>query len=183
MIILISYTLYGRSIRQTELDNALTSGMKKAMEMLEAERGYAPESDEELVADFMEAFLIQIESWSDITVHILEADYKKGLISVEAIADYTHPIGTKGSVACKKTMILERYSTREEKESCEIQFFVQGSPYKTYVLEKGSVIPVPKEPKQQGKQFKGWKDMERGTITVISGMIASTDQSFIAVFE
>ena len=131
ILLLTVYTIYGRSIRKTELDNALSSGMQKAMQMLNAEE-YAPQNNEEFMALFLEAFAMNFTSSSDVTVHILDADYKKGLLAAEAVLEYKHPLGTMGNVAARKTIIREEYTEEESDVSFTVQYMVDGKLYKKY---------------------------------------------------
>ena len=108
VIILIGFTIHGRSVRQIELDNALKSSMEAAMTSLMYEEG-RPQTEEEWKALFLQALAIQINSASDLTVHILKADMDKGLLSVEAALTWKHPIGTDGSVSSRMTVLLEEY--------------------------------------------------------------------------
>ena len=110
LIILIGFTIHGRSIRQVELDNALKSSMENAMTILLYEEG-KPQTEEEWKSDFIRSLALQINSNSDLKVVIMEADMEKGLLSVEATLTWYHPIGTKGSVSSFRTAILEAYET------------------------------------------------------------------------
>lgn len=108
IIILIGFTIHGRSIRQVELDNALKSSMENAMTTLMYEEG-KPQTEEAWKALFLHSLAIQINSASDLTVKILEADMEYGILSVEATLNWTHPIGTTGSVSSNMTVIMEEY--------------------------------------------------------------------------
>lgn len=109
LIILTGFTIHGRSIRQVELDNALKSSMEEAMAVLLYEEG-KPQTEEEWKVTFLQSFAVQINSASDLKVVILEADMEKGLLSVEAVLTWNHPIGTKGSVSSVRTVLLEEYT-------------------------------------------------------------------------
>jgi len=108
VIILTGFTIHGRSIRQVELDNALKSSMEDAMASLLYEEG-RPETEEEWRTAFLLSLALQINSASDLTVNILEADMEAGILSVEATLNWTHPIGTRGSVSNTMTVIMEEY--------------------------------------------------------------------------
>lgn len=110
LIILIGFTIHGRSIRQVELDNALKSSMENALTTLLYEEG-KPLTEEEWTSDFIQSLALQINSNSDLKVVIIGADMDKGLLSVEATLTWYHPIGTKGSVSSFRTAILEEYET------------------------------------------------------------------------
>ena len=105
VIILIGFTLYGRSIRQIELDNALKFSMEEAMTSLMYEEG-GPENEEEWKAAFIQSFVIQISSVSDIKITFLEVNMEMGILSVEGMLTWRHPIGTVGKVSNKMTVIL-----------------------------------------------------------------------------
>lgn len=108
LILLTGFTIHGRSIRQVELDNALKSSLEEAMTSLMYEEG-RPQTEEEWKEMFLQSLAIQINSASDLTVTILEADMEKGILSVEATLTWTHPIGTRGSVSNTMTVIMEEY--------------------------------------------------------------------------
>ena len=108
VIILIGFTMHGRSTRQVELDNALKSSMEEAMTSLLYEEG-GPENESEWKAAFLQSLVIQINSTSDLTVTFLEADMERGILSVEAVLTWNHPIGTVGTVSSTMTAIMEEY--------------------------------------------------------------------------
>lgn len=108
VIILIGFTIHGRSLRQVELDNALKSSMEEAMTSLLYEEG-RPETEEEWKGKFLHSLAMQVNSTSDLNVNFLEADMELGILSVEASLGWMHPIGTRGSVSSTMTVILEEY--------------------------------------------------------------------------
>lgn len=108
VIILIGFTMHGRSTRQVELDNALKSSMEEAMTSLMYEEG-EPENEKEWKAAFLQSLAVQINSTSDLTVTFLEADMARGILSVEATLTWNHPIGTVGTVSSTMTVIMEEY--------------------------------------------------------------------------
>lgn len=108
VIILIGFTMHGRSTRQVELDNALKSSMEEAMTSLMYEEG-KPANEKEWKAAFLQSLAIQINSASDLTVTFLEADMERGILSVEATLTWSHPIGTVGTVSSTMTVIMEEY--------------------------------------------------------------------------
>ena len=113
IFIVIYYTLYGRAVRQTELNNAVMSSMRSVMEMLLEEENI-PKTEEEWLTMFLQSLTMQIDSASELTVRILEADMEKGILSVEAILTFGHIFGKTGSVTCYRTVILENYLVLEK---------------------------------------------------------------------
>lgn len=109
IFILSLFTLHGRNYRQTEIDNALTSSMENAMQLLLTED--KPTTQDEWEQMFVQTVALQIESESELTVHIGEnSDMEKGILTAEAILRFRHPIGTEGTVSSGiRTIILEEY--------------------------------------------------------------------------
>lgn len=110
---LIFFSLYSRSVRHNEICNALELSMKQSMELLLLEEG-GPASEEEWLELFFASISSQIESQSDLTIHIYGVDMDKGLLSAEAVLSYQNLIGTKSSVTTgRRTIILEEYVDAE----------------------------------------------------------------------
>lgn len=105
IFLLIFFTLYGRLVRYTEVSNALAQSMQYSISQLQLAEGF-PTSEEAWLEDFAHSLAIQIDSNSDLTLHIYEADLHKGILSAEAILTFQNPIGTKSSVTTKKRIIL-----------------------------------------------------------------------------
>ena len=108
--IVIVMTLCGTNMRQNELNRAVDSALQDTVENQFDSKTYSVSSNDEFVADFMEALLVQINSECSIIVNVLDVDYQKGLLSVEIIEKYKHPIGTEGQVSVKRTVIMEQYT-------------------------------------------------------------------------
>lgn len=116
IFILIFFTLYGHAVRYTEVSNALELSMKQAIAQLQLDEG-RPVTEEDWIADFAESVAIQIDSQSELTVHIYEADMEKGLLSAEAILTFHNPVGTVSSVKTgKRTILLEEYYDTEKED-------------------------------------------------------------------
>lgn len=107
--IVIVMTLYGTNMRQNELNRAVDSAVEDTVENQFDNKTYSVSSNDEFIADFIEALLVQINSDCSVKVNVLDVDYQKGLLSVEVIEKYKHPIGTDGQVSVKKTVIMEQY--------------------------------------------------------------------------
>lgn len=112
-VIMIGFTLHGRDLRETELNNAMLSSMENTMEMLLLDEG-KPQTEEEWIAMFMESVAVQIESDSELTIRIIDADMNKGYLAAEGILTFRHPIGTNGSVSTGRLdILLEEYLLKE----------------------------------------------------------------------
>jgi hypothetical protein len=108
--IIIVMTLCGTNMRQNELNRAVDSALQDTVENQFDSKTYSVSSNDEFIADFMEALLVQVNSDCSIKVNVLDVDYQKGLLSVEVIEKYKHPIGTEGQVSVKRIVIMEQYT-------------------------------------------------------------------------
>ncbi len=108
--IVIVMTLCGTNLRQNELNDAVANALMDTIENQFDDMTYSVNSNDELVADFLEALLVQINSDSLVVVNVLDVDFQKGLLSVEVIEKYKHPIGTEGQVSVKRTVIMDQYT-------------------------------------------------------------------------
>lgn len=108
--IVIVMTLCGTNMRQNELNRAVDSALQDTVENQFDSKTYSVSCNDEFIADFIEALLVQINSDCTVKVNVLDVDYQKGLLSVEIIEKYKHPIGTDGQVSVKRTVIMEQYS-------------------------------------------------------------------------
>lgn len=108
-------TVHGRALRQSEISQSLGEAMQMTMQKLTEEKRYEFESRDEFVADFLEAFLMQVNSESDFEINILKADEKKGLLSVEVVETFRHANGELGSVSARRDIILDRSVSNERR--------------------------------------------------------------------
>lgn len=158
----IIYTIDGRRIRKEEAIDSLSSAIESSMQTL-TDHKYKITDNEELIADFMQALLIQIESDSTLNINILDVDYEKGMLSIEVIEHYKQPNGRPGTVACVKTVIFEQdidSSLTEANTQVKITYLVPdngtNSIYKEFSVKKGSEIIIPQNPNIEGKTFMRW---------------------------
>lgn len=183
ILILIVFTIQGRVLRQTELNNALGSALKNTLERQRGNSGYQAKSNEELTAIFIEEFFVQLESHGEIEINILDADWEKCLLSVEVVESFLHPSGREGKISARQTVILESYALTEKTEYCTLQYLVEGDVYKIYKLPKDSQVIVPTDPVKEGKVFEGWSRMGEDEIITLAKEKLETDSSFVAVFR
>lgn len=189
MLIFIIAGFYGKTIRKQELENALNNGMQVAIEMIAEDSTYAPKSNEELIADLQQAIVMQINSQiNELTINVVAADYKKGILKVEAIVTYPHLSGGEGSVAVTKTIILDYYQEELKKQELKLTFNTQGKLYRCYTVNYGDTIIIPPTPSYNGKNFVGWKiDDANQTIytdmNALKEIVMETSMTFEAVFE
>lgn len=170
----------GKDVRENEMDKALNTAVEQTLEQLKKYGGYEIGNEQELIADFQQALLVHISSDADITVKILTADAKKGVLDVEVTGTYQTINGRKKQAVCRKTVILEEYA--EKKNYCMMEFRVDGATYGKYSLYQGSAIVLPKKPQKGGRVFKGWRNVD-GNGWLLDSQTAEKDMVFEAVFE
>lgn len=112
--VVIVMTLCGTNMRQNELNRAIDNALEATMKNQFNEATDSANNNEDFVEDFLDSLLIQINSNCSIVVNVLDVDYEKGLLSVEVIEKYKHPIGTEGEVSVKRTIIMEQYQVAEQ---------------------------------------------------------------------
>ena len=101
-------SIHGRQVRQNELNVALEQSMEKSISLL-LENDGKPVSEEEWIEMFCLDLSMQIASASDLTINILDADFEKGLLRVEATLSYRNPIGTTSTVSSERMVLVEQY--------------------------------------------------------------------------
>ena len=189
LAILLVFTTFGRQTRKAELNNGLNNAMQIAIEMLQEDPQYTPKSNEELVADFIQAFSMHIDSSSDIELEILDVDYELGLLSVRATANYKHLTGSDGKVVVEKTIVLEKYEKENAITYSYITYMVDGASYRSYEVKNGDTHILPPTPTIDGKTFAGWQFMNpegNGAIYTtdqLHSMVVSENVTYIAVFN
>ena len=120
-------------------------------------------STEEFIADFNQNLILSIESDSVLEVNILSVDIEKGLLDVEVVETFAQPNGSKGTVSCRKTIILEEYKSYApayyivdflvEKENQPGAFIS----FKNFSICENSRVIVPSAfPVRKGETFIGW---------------------------
>lgn len=189
LAILIVFTTFGRQTRINELNNGLNNAMQIAIEMIKEDPEYSPKSNEDLVADFMQAFAMHIDSSSDIEIEILDVDYELGLLSVRATAKYKHLIGTDGSVSVEKTMVLEKYEKENAVTYSYITYLVDGKSYRSYEVKNGDKHILPPNPSISGKTFVGWQFVNPDgngvvyTVNQLKEMKVTNEVTYMAVLN
>lgn len=171
----IALTLQGRTLRDTEVEQALAESVDGALSNLMENNVYPVGSEELFAADLLQALLAQTNSMSDVTVSVLEADLVHGILSVEITEKYRHPNGREGTVSACRTVIFDR-DVEEEEENFTVSFYVADNElYKRYTVPKEGYCNMPAPPKVEGKRFKHWRFVRGGTGVAFEQQIAMED--------
>lgn len=169
----------GKDIRENEMNKALNTAVEQTMQQLKKEGGYEIQNAQELIADFHQSLLLHISSDSDLEVKILTADTENGVLDVEVRQIYQTLRGRKKEAVCRKTVLLEQYSGKQE--YCVVEFLVNGTIYDKYTIYSGGTLSLPSEPEAEGRVFRGWKRMGSEGMA-LDGMPVEESVSFQAVF-
>lgn len=102
------YTVYGREIRKSELEESMTNAMEETMRMVYEEKTYPINSEKEMIADFILHLCYQMNSDGDLELEILHVDFERGLLDVKATEKFRHFTGRIGTITCRRTIILEQ---------------------------------------------------------------------------
>ena len=144
-----------------ELKSNLPSAAEETAENLLTKK-YNVTDKNQLEADFLETLAYAIDSDSDIRLKINAADTEKKLLSVSVKEEFKHPNGKDGTVSYDRTVIVNKLK-EEEPEICQVSYYLSNTDtdyYKCYEVLTGDVIPVPKNPVLEGKNFTGWTDAD-----------------------
>ena len=189
------YSMENTTSRKNELDANLSAAMKNSMEVLKIDETYAiDDSDnQQLIADFIQNFLVSMNSNSDFEIDILGVDAEKGLLSVRVTETYPSLFG-KGSVSAARTVVLDDYMNVDE-EYFAVTFYegfeegVPANPLRQINVYGGSSLSDLSMDlfKKDGYDIKGWCLVQSGTagpaLTDFSGIYVTSDMDFVAVME
>ena len=161
VIFLTIMAVSGRMNRSMELKSNLPSAAEGTAENLLTKK-YDVTDKAQLEADFLETLADTLDSDSDIRLKVNAADTAKQLLSVSVKEEFKHPNGKAGTVSYDRTVIVNKLK-EEKPEICQVSYYLSSTDtddYKCYEVLTGDVIPVPKNPVLEGKNFMGWFDAE-----------------------
>lgn len=160
--LLIVMSMYGRSNRSMEIESNLPSLVEETVENMSVNQKYTINNYNEYIADFVNNMSYVLDSNSDITVEVLNADKEKGLLSIRVTEEFNHPNGRRGKVDCERTVILNKTEDIEA-NTYTVKFYVvdeagEEKCYKAYSVLEGDVISAPTNPTNIYATFAGWTD-------------------------
>ncbi len=103
----ITLAVLSKSSRQTEVDLALNNAMYQSLKVTDDKR-YPINSNEDLISEFSQNFVIQINSYSDVEINIFGIDYINGFLDVEVVLHYTYTNGQSDHVTSRRSMIIDK---------------------------------------------------------------------------
>lgn len=160
----ILMSIDARAVRSSELQSNLSSVVEETVCNLMQKNNYEITGYEEFVADLTENLSVILDTKSDITIKILEADTEKGMIIVEVVEKYKHVNGNEGTVSCSKTVIFNQL-VEPTAIACSVKFYLtkedmqnDADYYKALTVNAGDIICIPTAPEREEVSFSGWYD-------------------------
>ena len=194
LFVVMLLTMQHKNVRKEELEQSLTEAMETTLQMVKAD------TDRDYTSEDMRTLLIrnlvpQMNSDSELTVRIVEADAEKGLLSVEVEEQFSYPGGKKGSIQCCRTILADDDGEEMEKGEREVAMqtvifyrsreeMEQGkSYYKKLEIQKGDYCTSPAEPvcDDLRKKFLEWRDSKDYLADFTQ--CVEENQTYYAVFE
>ena len=161
MILSISiiFTVDEKSVRDNEVSSALEAALTESLNTLDKSK-YTIEDTEQLAADIVQGIVSQINSDSEITLHFLDIDKEKGIISLEVVENFKYSTNKSGVVSSVRTIILEEKvtdadaSASDSKQHKVTYVLSDGQTYKTYYIKNNEPLIIPAAP---GEDFRHWE--------------------------
>lgn len=165
-----------------ELKSNLPSAAEETAENLLTKK-YNVTDKNQLEADFLETLADTLDSDSDIRLKVNAADKEKQLLSVSVTEEFKHPNGKPGTVSYDRTAVVNKLQ-EEVLETYQISYYLTNTDtecYKCYTVHADDMVPVPKNPVQEGKTFTGWADAEGNALD--QNMTMTQDAAYYAVWN
>lgn len=152
-----------QQILEDNLSDAMTASMKMAMD----DRGYAINTDDELVTDVIEYLSLFVTNDCSIDVEVIKSDISAGILSLKVTEYYTTTLGAVDSIEVTRTVLVDDYLV-DIPNSYTIRYVIQDASgvdvlYKQYVLQEGSSIIYPST-ENYNLSIAGWSETPSGAI-------------------
>lgn len=175
MVILIILTQDDRMIRINEDNTALSNALDESISVIDTGK-YSISDTSQLISDITQGLLMQIESDSDITVNVMDADSDKGIVTIEAVQDFKKPTGKTGQTAATRTILLEKKQPEdmydEDNRIYNVHFVTsEGSTYMNLGVKNQEQLVIPEAPPGKYWIYNGTR------IGQSDNLIVSTDMN------
>ncbi len=151
LIIASIMLIYNKSQREVELDNAINSASKEALEtvFLEYSSFESKEQGNDILKWLFEKKLNERivngnendrDDNLEVEVNYLAVDSLEGMLSVEVKEYYTHIGGGVGSITSKSTVLIDEETSRNH---YILSFMVGNRLFRSYILNEGDKVIIP----------------------------------------
>lgn len=173
LFIIIILTTDDRTIRINEVNTALADALDESINVLDMDK-YSITDTDELIADVTQGLLMQIESDAAVTVNVMDADKDKGIVTIEAVENFTKPTGAYGQTAATRTILLEKQQVQDTYDEDNRQYNItylntDGTEYITYSIKKNEQLIIPITPDNTYWEYNG--NPLDTAVNVVSDMI------------
>lgn len=173
LFIIIILTTDDRTIRINEVNTALADALDESLNVLDINK-YSITDTDELIADVTQGLLAQIESDAEVTVNVMDADKDKGIVTIEAVENFTKPTGAYGQTAATRTILLEKQQVQDTYDEDNRQYNItylntDGTEYITYSIKKNEQLIIPITPDNTYWEYNG--NPLDTAVNVVSDMI------------
>lgn len=180
LITIIILTTDDRIVRINEDNTALANALDESISIIDTDK-YSISDTSQLIADITQGLLMQIESDSDITINVMDADRDKGIVTIEAVQDFIKPTGKSGQVAATRTIILEEKQPEdtydEDNKIYNIHFLTpEGDTYMNMGVKNQEQLIIPEAPEGNYWMYNGTKIEPSDNIIVSSDMYISLSE-------
>lgn len=156
-------TIGGSMNRRAEVQGNLSSAMEMTVAQM-TEKVNTSYADKAAVAQSIACMAAAMDTDSDVTVQVYQADMQKGVLSMKFTENFRHPNTKTGVAEWERTVICNKVK-EVHTESYEVRFYPnremmlqEGMCYKVYEMQEGDHILPPVEPQMEGVSFAGWMD-------------------------
>jgi len=173
LFIIIILTTDDRIIRINEVNTALADALDESINVLDMDK-YSITDTDELIADVTQGLLMQIESDATVMVNVMDADKDKGIVTIEAVENFTKPTGAYGQTAATRTILLEKQQVQDTYDEDNRQYNItylntDGTEYITYSIKKNEQLIIPITPGNTYWEYNG--NPLDTAVNVVSDMI------------
>lgn len=173
LITIIILTTDDRIVRINEVNTALADALDESLNVLDMDK-YSIADTDELIADVTQGLLVQLESDAEVTVNVMDADKDKGIVTIEAVENFTKPTGAYGQTAATRTILLEKQQVQDTYDEDNQQFNItylntDGTEYITYSIKNNEQLIIPITPDGTYWEYNG--NPLDTAVNVVSDMI------------
>lgn len=175
--------------RQLILEENLSDAMIASMKMAMDDRGYAINTNEELVTDVIEYLSLFVTNDCSIDIEVIKSDISAGILSLRVTEYYTTTFGATNSITVTRTVIVDDYKV-DIPDSYTIRYVIPDASgtevlYKSYTLQEGDSVIYPST-ENFNIAIKGWSFTIGGQILTpeyIKSLELNQDYVFYAILE
>lgn len=182
LIIVSIMLISNKSQRETELNNAVNSASKEALESVfleyssfaskeEGDNALKERFEQKLKEKIINGNEIDKDNNLNIEIEYKNIDSKEGILSATVKEQYTHVGGGIGTITSEVTVLVDEESSKKQ---YNLSYMVNGRLYRNYMLNEGEEVIIPP------LNCSYWKD-ENGE-KLKNDDVVTKDKTYEAVF-